>query len=170
MEQTRLQTEETKGQATQGNSAWRTGMAGLFALSFVRDSMPFFTLGKIRCFIFTLLLKWIALFRNLIAQPNYRKNKTWDTYRHLQQHATGSYQPLLLRATRVARSFHLQVIIMYASQVCSRHSFGLPLIRMNEIHRKQFDHSHLDLLWSLRLITRVWNIYQVKLVRSTALE
>ena len=36
----KLQTEETKGQATQGNSAWRTGMAGLFALSFVRDSMP----------------------------------------------------------------------------------------------------------------------------------
>ena len=54
MEQTRLHTEETKGQATQGNSAWRAGMAGLFALSFVRDSMPFFTLGKIRCFIFTL--------------------------------------------------------------------------------------------------------------------
>ena len=40
MEQARLHTEETKGQATQGNSAWRTGMAGLFALSFVRDSMP----------------------------------------------------------------------------------------------------------------------------------
>ena len=54
MEQTRLYTEETKGQATLGNSAWRTGMAGLFALSLVRDSMPFFTLGKIRCFIFTL--------------------------------------------------------------------------------------------------------------------
>ena len=54
MEQTTLHTEETKGHATQGNSAWRTGMAGLFALSFVRDSMSFFTLGKIRCFIFTL--------------------------------------------------------------------------------------------------------------------
>ena len=54
MEQTSLHTEETKGQATQGNSAWRTGMVGLFALSFVTDSMPFFTLGKIRCFIFTL--------------------------------------------------------------------------------------------------------------------
>ena len=51
MEQTRLHTEETKGQATQGNSAWRTGMAGLFALSFMRDSIPFSTLGKIRCFI-----------------------------------------------------------------------------------------------------------------------
>ena len=63
MEQTRLHTDEAKDQATQGNSAWRTGMAGLFALSFVRDSMPFFTLRK------------IALFGNLIAQPNYRKNK-----------------------------------------------------------------------------------------------
>ena len=47
MEQTRLHTEETKGQVTQGNSAWRTGMAGLFPLSFVRDSMPFLTPGKI---------------------------------------------------------------------------------------------------------------------------
>ena len=54
MEQTILHMEETKGQATQGNSAWQTGMAGLFALSLVRDSMPFFTLGKIRCFIFKL--------------------------------------------------------------------------------------------------------------------
>ena len=41
--------------------------------------------------------------------------------------------------------FNLHVIIMNASQVCSHHSFGLPLIRMNGIHRKQFDHSHLDL-------------------------
>ena len=31
MEQTKLHTEERKGQATQGNSPWRTGMAGLFA-------------------------------------------------------------------------------------------------------------------------------------------
>ena len=54
MEQTRLHTEETNGQATQGNSAWRTGMSGPFALSLARDSMRFFTLGKMRCFIFTL--------------------------------------------------------------------------------------------------------------------
>ena len=54
MEQTRLHTEETKDQATEGNFAWQTGMANLFALSFVRDSMPFFAIGKIRCFIFTL--------------------------------------------------------------------------------------------------------------------
>ena len=31
MEQTRLQTEERKGQATHGNLTWRNGMAGLFA-------------------------------------------------------------------------------------------------------------------------------------------
>ena len=31
MEQTKLHTEERKGQATQGNSTLRTGMAGLFA-------------------------------------------------------------------------------------------------------------------------------------------
>ena len=31
MEQTRLHTEERKGQATQGNLTLRTGMAGLFA-------------------------------------------------------------------------------------------------------------------------------------------
>ena len=31
MKQTRLHTEERKGQATQGNSTWWIGMAGLFA-------------------------------------------------------------------------------------------------------------------------------------------
>ena len=31
MEQTRLNTEERKRQATQGNSTWWTGMVGLFA-------------------------------------------------------------------------------------------------------------------------------------------
>ena len=35
--QTRLQTEETKGQDTQGNSTLRTGMVDLFTHSFVRD-------------------------------------------------------------------------------------------------------------------------------------
>ena len=59
MEQTRLHTEETKGQGTQGNSAWRTGMAGLFALSFERqyavfhpwkDKMfRFYTLIEVKC-------------------------------------------------------------------------------------------------------------------------
>ena len=39
MEQTKLQTEERKGQATQGNSTWRTGMAGLFAR--VRENAVF---------------------------------------------------------------------------------------------------------------------------------
>ena len=73
-----------------------------------------------------------------------------------------------MRATRVARSCHLQVIIMHASQVCSRHSFGLPLTRMNGIHRKQLDYSHLDLLWSLRIWSRVfgtsvkWNLCEAR--------
>ena len=31
MEQAKLHTEERKGQATPGNSTWRTGMAGLLA-------------------------------------------------------------------------------------------------------------------------------------------
>ena len=35
---------------------------------------------------------------------------------------------------------------MHASKVCSQHSFGLPLIRMNGNYRKQFDQSHLDLV------------------------
>ena len=47
MVQTRLQTEETKGQDTQGNSTWRTGMVGLFAHSFVRDYWPFFIPGNV---------------------------------------------------------------------------------------------------------------------------
>ena len=113
------------------------------------------------CFIFILWLEWIALFGSLIAQPTYCKNKTWDTETFRAWSSRSCYFDLcningellttLLRATRAARSFNLQVIIMHASQVCSQHSFGLPLRRMNGIHRKQFNHSHLDLLWSLRI-------------------
>ena len=40
---------------------------------------------------------------------------------------------------------NLQVVITRASHVCSPHSFGLPL-RMNGMHRTQFDHALLDLL------------------------
>ena len=40
---------------------------------------------------------------------------------------------------------NLQVVIMHASHVCSKHLFGLPL-RMNCMHRTQFDHAHLDFL------------------------
>ena len=46
---------------------------------------------------------------------------------------------------RGARNPNLQVVITHASQVCSQHSFGLP-VRMNEMHRTQFDHARLDLL------------------------
>ena len=51
----------------------------------------------------------------------------------------------LLRATRGARNPNLQVVITHASHVCSPHSFALPL-RMNEMHRTQFDHARFDLL------------------------
>ena len=57
---------------------------------------------------------------------------------------------------------------MHASQVYSQHSFGLPLKRMNGIHRKKFDHSHLDLLSSLRIWSRVfgtsitWNLVEAQ--------
>ena len=50
-----------------------------------------------------------------------------------------------LRVTRGARNLNLQALIKHASHVCSQHSFGLAL-RMNGMHRTQFDHSRLDLL------------------------
>ena len=72
------------------------------------------------------------------------------------------YPKALLRATRGARNPNLQVVITHASHVCSQHSFGLPL-RMNGMHRTQFDHARLDLL-SLVIWSRVfwlsvtWNL------------
>ena len=51
----------------------------------------------------------------------------------------------LLREPRGARNPKLQVVITHASHVCSQHSFGLPL-RMNGMHRTQFDHARLDFL------------------------
>ena len=51
----------------------------------------------------------------------------------------------LFRATRGAHNPNLQVVITNASHVRSQHSFGLPL-RMNGMHRMQFDYMRLDLL------------------------
>ena len=45
---------------------------------------------------------------------------------------------------------NLQVVITHASHVCSQHSFGL---RVNGMHRTQFDHALLDLL-SLEIWSR----------------
>ena len=61
---------------------------------------------------------------------------------------------LLLRATRGARNPNLQVVITHASHVCSHHSFEFPL-KMNGMHRTQFDHARLDLL-SLVIWSRVF--------------
>ena len=49
-----------------------------------------------------------------------------------------------LQATRGAHNPNLQVVITHGSDVCSQHSFGLPL-RMNGMHITQFDHARLDL-------------------------
>ena len=52
MEQIKLHTEERIGQATQGNSTWRTGMAGLFArvwdyaVFHTRKDVPFLYFDK----------------------------------------------------------------------------------------------------------------------------
>ena len=51
----------------------------------------------------------------------------------------------LLRATRGARNPNVEVVITHASHVCSQLSFGLPL-RMNGMHRTQFDHACFDRL------------------------
>ena len=48
-------------------------------------------------------------------------------------------------AIKAVRNPNIQVVITHASHVCSQHLFGLPL-RMNEMHRTQFDHTHFDLL------------------------
>ena len=45
--------------------------------------------------------------------------------------------------------------ITNASHVCSRHSFGLPL-RINEMHRMQFDHERLNLLPLVILSPTFW--------------
>ena len=60
----------------------------------------------------------------------------------------------LLQATRGAHNTNLQVVISHASHLCSQHSFGLPL-RMNGMHRTQFDDARLDLL-SLVIGSRVF--------------
>ena len=52
---------------------------------------------------------------------------------------------IYLRATRGACNPNLQVVITHASHACSQHSFGLPL-RMNGMHRRQFDHVRFDYL------------------------
>ena len=52
-----------------------------------------------------------------------------------------------LPATRGALNANLQVVITHASHVCSQHLFGLSL-RMNGMHRTQFDRARLDFLLS----------------------
>ena len=54
-------------------------------------------------------------------------SRAWSSRSYYFDLFNGELLTTLLRATRVARSFNLQVIIMHASQVCSHHSFGLPL-------------------------------------------
>ena len=68
-DQTRLHTEDTKGQATQGNSAWRTGMAGLLALLFVRD-YAFFHPWKVKVFHFDTLIEVNCLFWGFNCSAN----------------------------------------------------------------------------------------------------
>ena len=52
---------------------------------------------------------------------------------------------LLLRATRGTCNPNVQVVITHALHACSQRSFGIPL-RMNVLHRTQFNHARLDLL------------------------
>ena len=51
----------------------------------------------------------------------------------------------LLWAPLVARNPNLQVVIIHTSHVGSQHLFEIPL-RMNGMHRTQFDHKGLHLL------------------------
>ena len=51
----------------------------------------------------------------------------------------------LLRAPLVARNPNLQVVITHTLPVGTQHSLGIPL-RMNGMHKMQFDHKGHDLL------------------------
>jgi len=51
----------------------------------------------------------------------------------------------LLWVTRGACNPNLQVVIKHASHLCSQHSF-VPPLRMNGMHKMQFDHTRFDLL------------------------
>ena len=92
--------------------------------------------------------------------------------RHLQRPSTtcnGELLTTFIAGDKSSPQFSLSgYYYMHASQVCSRHSFGLLLIRMNGIHRKQCDHSHLDHLWSLRIWSRAfgtsikWNLCEAQ--------
>ena len=72
-----------------------------------------------------------------------------------------------MRATREAHNPNLQVVIiwMHRMYICSQilqHSFGLAL-RMNGIHRMQFDHARLELpslvIWSCAFwLSVTWNL------------
>ena len=76
-----------------------------------------------------------------------------------------------MQATRGACNPNLQVFIMYASHVCSQHSFGLPLRMYGNMHRTHFDHAHFFVPSITRNLTmRVLTICYVKLMQSTALE
>ena len=104
--------------------------------------------------------------------------KLWSKKRLMRECLMHSFVSLLWTA-RGARNPNLQVVITHASHVCSQHSFGLALnlvprvfglsdqkarrlwvrdwlpLRMNGMHRTQFDHAPLDLL-SLVISSRVF--------------
>ena len=75
-----------------------------------------------------------------------------------------------LQVTRGALNPNLQVVLAYASHVCSQHSFGLPLRMMHrtqKMHRTQFDHARLDLrslvIWSRVFRPSVtWNSHKAQ--------
>ena len=71
----------------------------------------------------------------------------------------------LLRATRGARNPNLQVAIARASYVCSQQWFGLPL-RMNVMHRTQYDQARLDLLSLVIWLRVLWLSLTWNLVRK----
>ena len=52
---------------------------------------------------------------------------------------------IVIAGNKRSRNPTLQVVIMYASHVCSQHSFGLPL-GMSGMHMMQFDYVCLGFL------------------------
>ena len=62
-----------------------------------------------------------------------------------QFHLSRQKAHIFLQVTRGACNHNLHVVITHASHVCGQHSFRLPL-RMNGMHKTQFDHTCFDLL------------------------
>ena len=106
-----------------------------------------------------------SCYRRIILSCSYFAKKGCffiQAWLHTQYCNASNTELILLRATRGAHNPNLQVVVTHASHACNQHSVGLEL-RMNGMHRTQFDHARLDFLtlviWSRVFWPSVtWNL------------